>query len=70
MMAFTNDGQLKPELVAARDARYGKSMEDLKESRKGIEPPAAIDPGANHWEKLGKAWQAKMEEGKFTHVGH
>lgn len=50
MMGFTRDGQLKPELLAARDKRLNISSDEKKQNRKDI-PIPAIDPQANAWEK-------------------
>lgn len=50
MMGFTKDGQIKPELVAERDKRFGVSTEEKKKSRQDI-PMPEVDPAANAWEK-------------------
>jgi hypothetical protein len=50
MMGFTKDGQLKPELVAARDKRFGVSSAENKKAREDI-PIPNVDPMANAWEK-------------------
>ncbi|WP_345948790.1 OBAP family protein [Mucilaginibacter sp. PAMB04274] len=50
MMGFTKDGQLKPELVAARDKRFNVSMAEKRKSREDILMPK-VDPMANAWEK-------------------
>lgn len=50
MMGFTKDGQLKKELLDARDQRFKVNTEKIKENRKDI-PVPAIDPLANAWEK-------------------
>ena len=50
MMGFTADGQLRPELLADRDRRFGVSSEKKREERADI-APAPVVPGANAWEK-------------------
>lgn len=50
MMGFTKDGQLHPELLAARDKRFKVSAADIKKRRTDI-PLPAVDPMANAWEK-------------------
>lgn len=50
MMGFTKDGQLKKELLTARDERFGVSTEDIKKKRQDI-PVPTVDPMANAWEK-------------------
>lgn len=68
MMAFTDDGQLRPDLVADRDRRYGKNSAELREIRqKKVTPPESVAEGANHWQQtaLGQAWQTTMELLKF-----
>ncbi len=50
MMGFTKDGQLKKEMIEARDKRFNVSTAEKREKRKDIpEPP--VDPGSNAWEK-------------------
>jgi hypothetical protein len=65
MMAFTEDGQLDPALIAARDSRYGVNSADKKESRKELSYPQVTDPAADHW-KSGTAWQVSMEQVEFS----
>ncbi len=68
MMAFTDDGQLRDDLVADRDRRYGKNSAELREIRqKSVTPPESVAEGANHWQQtaLGQAWQTSMELLKF-----
>jgi hypothetical protein len=50
MMGPTKDGQLKPELIQARDARFKVSTRDIKNKRADIQVPK-IDPMANAWER-------------------
>lgn len=50
MMGFTKDGQLKPELLADRDKRFGISTTEKMENRADI-PLPRVDPMANAWEK-------------------
>jgi hypothetical protein len=50
MMGFTQDGQLKPEMVADRDKRLGVSTADVKTSRKDLAASAPpVQPGADGW---------------------
>lgn len=49
--------QVRPELVAERDERYGVSTEDKgRQRRERLEWPEALDPAADHWQS-GTAWQ-------------
>ncbi|UYQ95697.1 OBAP family protein [Chitinophaga horti] len=50
MMGFTKDGQLHPDLLAARDKRFNISTAKKKEQRKDI-PTPHVHPMANAWEK-------------------
>lgn len=50
MMSFTKEGQLKPELIRARDKRFSISTEEIKRKRADI-PMPNVDPLANAWEK-------------------
>ena len=50
MMGFTRDGQLDPELLRDRDARFDVSTPEKKKQREDI-PMPAVDPLANAWEK-------------------
>lgn len=50
MMGFTKDGQLKPELLKARDERFDVSTEEIRKKRADI-PMPNVDPMANAWEK-------------------
>ena len=53
MMAFTEDNQIKDELVMRRDDLYGITKEELKRNRLDIEVPVILS-GADAW-KSGKA---------------
>jgi hypothetical protein len=55
MMGFTGDNQLHPELLAARDSRFGISSGKKKADRADIDTPATL-PGADAWQ-TGKAVQ-------------
>jgi hypothetical protein len=50
MMGFTKEGQIKPELLLARDKRFNVSSEEKKKNRADI-PMPDVDPMANAWEK-------------------
>lgn len=50
MMAFTKDGQIDEEMVAARDKRFGVSTAEKRENRADIKAPP-IAPEADAWEK-------------------
>lgn len=50
MMGFTKDGQLRKELLKARDDRFNVSSEKIK-SKRGYIPVPTIDPLANAWER-------------------
>lgn len=60
MMAFTDDGQLRPELVADRDRRFGVSTAERRQNRQDISatPP---DPAADSWQD-GTALQLELAE--------
>ena len=49
MMGATKDGQIKPDLIQARDARFKVSTMEIKKKRADI-PLPKIDAGANAWE--------------------
>jgi hypothetical protein len=49
MMGFTQDGQLDPQMIQARDRRFGIDSGAKRENRANIATPA-IDPGANGWQ--------------------
>ena len=50
MMAFTADGQVHPQLIAACDAEYGVSSEKKRKGRAVIVSPA-IQAGADAWQQ-------------------
>jgi hypothetical protein len=58
MMGFTADGQLRPELTAARDQRFGISTAQKRQNRADIPAPAK-QPGADSWE-MGEALQLDL----------
>jgi len=60
MMSFTEDDQIKPELIKQRDAELRTSTNELKKSRITILPPI-IDRNADCWKK-GKKVQLKLQE--------
>jgi hypothetical protein len=49
MMGSTKDGQIKQELIRARDERFKVSTEQIKKKRADI-PMPKVDPMANAWE--------------------
>jgi hypothetical protein len=49
MMGATKDGQIKPELIAARDKRFEVLTSEIKAKRADI-PMPKVDPMANAWE--------------------
>lgn len=55
MMSYTKDGQVPPDLVKARDERYGVSTDAKRELRQGYLPPYEVAPGSDAWETSGKA---------------
>ena len=55
MMGFTGDNQIDPELVAARDSRFGISSEKKRADRADIETSATL-PGSDAWQ-MGKVVQ-------------
>src|SRR3954468_1125816 len=59
MMAFTRDGQVKPELVEQRDRRFGVSTPERKSNRSDIPTPTVL-PGADAWQH-GPAAQLEMK---------
>jgi hypothetical protein len=50
MMGPTKDGQIKPELIRARDERFKVSTAEIKKKRADI-PMPTVDPMANAWER-------------------
>lgn len=67
MMAFTQDGQLQPGLLEARDKRYSISTASKREDRRDLRHyPEHTDPGADHWQEGGgTAWQVTLEQVQF-----
>ncbi|WP_233469269.1 OBAP family protein [Caballeronia glathei] len=63
MMGFTQDGQIDPLAVDARDRRLGISTEERRHKRYDI-PMPDVAPGANAWE-AGHAVQTRIEEVEF-----
>ena len=61
MMGFTADGQAHADMVAARDARVGRSSEERRKDRADI-PAPPIEPGADAWQK-GQVFQLHGPEG-------
>jgi hypothetical protein len=49
MMGFTADGQADPEMIKARDQRFGIDSEKKRQAREDIAAPR-IDPGADGWQ--------------------
>lgn len=67
MMAFTKDGQLKPQLAQGRDKRFGTSMLEKRKQRADIKAPP-VQPGADSWQ-TGEVIQLPALTGhKHTHV--
>lgn len=60
MMGFTDDGQLDPALLEARDRRLGVSHDARRRDRAGI-PMPVVEPGANGWES-GRTVRTRAEE--------
>jgi hypothetical protein len=50
MMGFTEDHQLHPELLEARDRRFNISTDKVRDKRRDI-PAPSVDPMANAWQK-------------------
>jgi hypothetical protein len=50
MMGFTADGQLRPELAAGRDERFGISTQQKRANRADI-PTPPVHPDADAWQK-------------------
>jgi len=63
MMGFTAPGQVRPDLVEARDERVGISTEDRRRARASI-PLPRVEPGANSWES-GRTVQTQLTELSF-----
>lgn len=60
MMAFTGDGQLRPDLLRARDQRLGVSAERKQRQRADVAVGEPV-PGADAWEH-GTTPQLRVEE--------
>lgn len=65
MMGFTADGQLRPQLVAQRDARFGVDSAAKRRQRADI-PPPPVQPGANAWQN-GRAVQLQLAPAGASH---
>ena len=63
MMAFTEDGQIDPGMVAARERRLGISTADRRQRRAEI-PMPTVAAGANSWQS-GRSVQTRIEEVDF-----
>lgn len=60
MMGFTEDGQIQPQMLQARDQRMGISTGEKRESRADITMPTVAD-GANAWQD-GESVQLRTEQ--------
>lgn len=60
MMGFTATGQLDPQLLQDRDARFNVSSEAIRRDRSTIVPPAPIE-GADAWQR-GEVVQVELTE--------
>lgn len=65
MMSFVEDGQVDDLLVKDRDARCGKSTEDVKAARSHLQPDLPVHSGADHWKAGQGAWQSTMAQMEF-----
>ena len=63
MLGFTADGQVRDDLVAARDRRLGVSSAARRRSRADIPTPPLVE-GADGWES-GRTVQTRLEEVAF-----
>ena len=62
MMGFTQDGQLRPELLQARDRRLEISTSETRDSRLGLAAAAPpVQPGADSWAD-GQSHQLELVE--------
>jgi hypothetical protein len=50
LMSSTKDGQIKQDLIDARDKKFGIKTSDKRKSREDI-PDVSVDPSADAWEK-------------------
>ena len=65
-MAFTQDGQIDPALVAARDKDESCDAHALAQARKHLQPaPGVPSKEADQCWNRGKAMQCKLEEVDF-----
>lgn len=62
MMVFSEDGQVDPNTVEARDRRLGVSTAHKRENRRDI-PTPSVHPMDNSWES-GRCPQTSLEERK------
>ena len=67
MMAFTDDGQLRPEIVQTRDRRFGVSTVERRRNRDDIRSTEP-DPAADSWQS-GMAVQLDAIERSFQPRG-
>jgi len=56
---FTGDGQIDERLLRRRDVKHGLNTNDLKQSRKDLEPPE-VKPAYDQW-RMKKQPQLKLE---------
>lgn len=69
MLAFTQDGQIDPSVVAERDAALGTDTEKTALSRRGMQPQEGVpSEQADHCWHKGKAMQCVMREMDFQSV--
>jgi hypothetical protein len=71
MMGFTGDGQADPNMIKARDQRFGVDSGKKKKEREDIQSPT-VDPGADGWEH-GKPFQITDPTGSqhdWEHAAH
>src|SRR5690606_24082850 len=66
MMAFTEDGQADPDMVAARDRRLGIDSDGKRRDRADI-PSPPVQPGADAWQQ-GRVVQ--IDDPTGTHASH
>ena len=66
MLAFTQDGQIDPDVVAKRDADLGTDTDKTARSRKGLQPKDGVPSRqADVCWHSGKALQCVMQEVEF-----
>ncbi|KAK9153161.1 hypothetical protein Sjap_000641 [Stephania japonica] len=56
-----NFAMMKTELIKTRDAKYGFSREEIKESRAGISEPDTTNPQADYWIRAGRGFALDVE---------